>query len=230
MLHESGFDNLQSFVTFQIDLSKGEKKLWNSLDKKTRNSVRKAQKSELDIEDVKEPKQLKEYYMLYLKTQKRLGSPPHSFKLFQNLFSTFSSGQKMRMILAKHNGVPIAGIIIFSQVDTVFWWNNVSDAEHRSLNPTNLLLWKTMKWAAENGYKTMDLGRTRKPSTIYNFKRGWGGEEKPLKDYVRFLGSNKKSLPDPSQRKYRLISTMWGLLPIAITKRIGPRLIQGIGL
>jgi len=230
MLRENGFNNLQSFVTFRIDLSKGEKGLWDSLDKKTRNAVRKAQKSKLDIEYVEEPKQLKEYYALYLKTQKRLGSPPHSFKLFQNLFSTFSTIHKMRMILAKYNSMPIAGITVFSQGDTIFWWNNVSDAEHRSLNPTNLLLWHTMKWATENRYKVMDLGRTRKPSTIYDFKGGWGGEEKPLKDYVRFLSSNKKSLPDPSQRKYILLSACWGLLPIAATKRIGPHIVRGIGL
>jgi len=230
VLLENGFGNVQSYVTFRIELSKGERELWNSLDKKTRNAVRKAQKSKLDVDDVREPSQLKEYYLLYLKTQKRLKSPPHSFKLFQNLFSTFSANQRMRMILARHKDVFIAGITVFFHGNTVFWWNNVSDAEHRSLNPTNLLLWHTMKWATENGYRTMDLGRTRKSSTIYSYKSGWGGEEKPLRDYMRFLGSNKKSLPDPSQKKYRHLAEIRSLLPVAASQRIGPRIIQGIGL
>jgi FemAB-related protein (PEP-CTERM system-associated) len=229
-LIDKNFERLQSYVTFRTDLTKDEKELWSSLDKKTRNAVRKAQKSRLEIDEAKGPDQLKEYFVLYLKTQKRLGSPPHSFKLFLNLFSAFSTNKKIRMFIARHEGVPIAGITVFLHGNSVFWWNNVSDTEHRSLNPTNLLLWHTMQWAVDDGYKLMDLGRTRKPSTIYDFKSRWGGEEKPLKDYVRFMSAGKKNLPDPSQRKYQFLSAIWDLLPVAVTRRIGPRIIQGIGL
>jgi len=229
-LINGGYDEQQSYVTFQIELTRGNKQLWNSLDKKTRNAVRKSQKSGLEAQEVNEPAQLKEYYVLYLQTQKRLGSPPHSLKLFENLFSAFSTSKKMRMILAKLQGQPVAGITVFCHGNNVFWWNNVSDIKHRSLNPTNLLLWNTIEWAVENGYKTMDLGRTRKPSTSYEFKSGWGGEEKPLTDYVRFLSSHKGELPDPSQSRYQFLSSVWSFLPVAVAKRIGPRIIKGIAL
>lgn len=230
VLVQPRFDKVQSYVTFRIDLTKGATQLWNSLDKKTRNAVRKSQKSGLQIEYVNEPDKLREYYGLYLQTQKRLGSPPNSFKLFENLFSAFSLSKKMRMILAKHEGESIAGITVFFHGNNVFWWNNVSDMKHRSLNPTNLLLWSTIEWAVEKGYKTMDLGRTRKFSTIYDFKSGFEGEEKPLIDYVRFLTSGKKELPDPSQQRYRFVSSLWGLLPVSVTRKIGPRIIKGIAL
>ncbi len=225
-----GFDKLQSYVSFCIELAKGTKQLWVSLDKKTRNAVRKAQKSGLQVEDVTEPSHLKEYYSLYLQTQKRLGSPPHSFTLFENLFSALSSNRKMQMIIVRHDGVAIAGITVFLNGTNVFWWNNVSNIEHRSLNPTNLLLWNTIEWATQNGYKTMDMGRTRKPSSIYNFKSGWGGEEKPLEDYIRFLDAKKKNLPDPSQLKYKILSDAWSLLPAFVSRRIGSRIVKGIAL
>ena len=230
ILLQKGFEKAEHYVTFHVDLSNGTKQLWNSLDKKTRNAVRKSQKAELQIKDVNELDQLREYYTLYLETQKRLGSPPHCFQLFENLFSVFCPTNKMRMILARHDNMPIAGIVVFLHGNSVFWWNNVSNAEYRKLNPTNLLLWHAMEWAAEKGYRTMNLGRTRKSTTIYDFKKGWGGEEKPLQDFVHFVASKKKNLPDPSQKKYQVLSAIWDLLPIAVSRRIGPRIIKGIGL
>ena len=228
--HLSGYAESQVYTTFRVNLRRGTKLLWSGLRKNTRNAVRKAVKSGLEVEIAKESEQLKAYYDLYLQTQKRLGSPPHCYKLFENLFDAFSTSGKMRILLAKHRGKPIAGIIVFSYEKTIFWWNNVTDAKYRSLNPTNLLLWNTIEWGVENGYHVMDMGRTRKGTTIYYFKSGWGGHETPLHDYVRFLSSRRRQLPDPSQRKFRYLSNVWSFVPIAVARKIGPRVISGIAL
>jgi len=226
----SGYAESQAYTTFRIDLTKGTKQLWSGLEKKTRNAVRKAEKSGLKVEDANENWQLKTYYELYLQTQKRLGSPPHCYKLFENLLDAFSPNGRMRILLAKYESKPIAGMIIFRFKKTIFWWNNVTDTKSRSLNPTNLLLWNTIEWGVENGYDVMDMGRTRKDTTIYHFKSGWGGQETPLHNYVRFLDSRRRQLPDPSQKKFRYFSDLWGFLPIAVAKEIGPRVISGIAL
>ena len=226
----SGYTEFQVYTTFRIDLTRGTKQLWSGLRQNTRRAVRKAVKSGLVVENAKESEQLKAYYDLYLQTQKRLGSPPHYYKLFENLFDAFSPSGKMRILLAKHQGKPIAGIIVFSYENTIIYWNNVTDAKYRRLNPTNLLLWNTIEWGVENGYHVMDMGRTRKDTTIYYFKSGWGGQETPLHDYMRFQGSRRRPLPDPSQRKFRYLSNVWSFLPIAVAKKIGPRVISGIAL
>jgi CelD/BcsL family acetyltransferase involved in cellulose biosynthesis len=225
-----GYEKSQEYVTFRIDLTKGTDRLWTGLDKKTRNAVRKAAKSGLEAEVVEESEQLKTYYELYLQTQKRLGSPPHSYEFFRKLLELFSPSGKMRMLLARYQDRAIAGITSFSHEGKIFWWNNVSDAKYRNLNPTNLLLWKTIEWGAEQGYHAMDMGRTRRNTTIYNFKSGWGGQEATLQDYINFLGSRGKQLPDPSQKKFQYLSKAWSLLPIRVSKRLGPAVISGIAL
>lgn len=224
------YDKCQEYVTFRIDLTKGTKRLWTSLEKKTRNAVRKATKSGLETEVVEESEQLKAYYELYLQTQKRLGSPPHCYELFQNLFELFSPSGKMRILLARYQDRVIAGIMNFSNEGKIFWWNNVSDAKYRNLNPTNLLLWNAIEWGAEKGYQVMDMGRTRKNTTIYDFKSGWGGQETTLHDYTSFINSRKKQLPDPSQKKFQYLSKAWSFLPIGVSKKLGPRVISGIAL
>lgn len=225
-----GYEVSKEYVTFKIDLTKTTKQLWSELDKKTRNAVRKSMKSGLELEIAKEPIQLKTYYQLYLQTQKRLGSPPHCHELFSNLFRAFSPRYGMRVLLAKRQDKAVAGIIIFSREDEIFWWSNVSDTKYRSLNPTNFLLWNSIEWGAENGYRLMDMGRTRRGTTIYNFKAGWGGRETILQDYTCFLKSGRKQPPDPSQKRFRYLSRMWSLLPLGVSKRLGPRVISGIGL
>ena len=218
------------YVTFKIDLTKGTEECWRCLNRKTRNAVRKAMKSGIDVKEVKTLQQLKTYYELYLQTQRRHGSPPHSFELFEKLYANFHAKGKMKVLLAEYEEIPIAGIIVFLHNDKMFWWSNVTDRKHRALNPTNMLLWRLIKWGIENECKTLDMGRTRKKTSVHHFKSRWGGQEKPLQDYVLFQNSKRKELPDPEQERYRYLSRLWALLPCMLTKKIGPRIISGIAL
>ncbi len=229
-LQAAKYNRSQEYVTFRIDLTKGTKQLWKCLNKKTRNAVRKAEKSGLTLRTATEANQLRDYYRLYLQTQKRLGSPPHSYQLFQNLFETFSQSGKVSIRIGYYSKKPIAGVILFMHDERIFWWNNAADTRYRRLNPTNLLLWNVIEWGAERNFRAMDMGRTRRNTTIHHFKSGWGGHEVPIHDYVCFLTSRKRKLPDPSQTKFQYVSKAWSLLPISVSKRIGPKVVSGIGL
>jgi len=223
------YSPLQRYITFKIDLTKPKETLWLNLDKKTRNAVRKAVKRHVEIRRG-EKKDLRIYYELYLETQKRHGSPPNSFSLFRNFCELLQPMNIMRVLLATFQGKVIGGIITFQLNGVIYWWSNVTEPEFRQLNPTNLLLWRTMEVGHENDFKTLDLGRTRRYTSIYHFKSGWGGKETNLRDYVSFLGSGSSELPDPEQNKYQFLSRFWSFVPIIFAKKIGPRIVSGIGL
>ena len=224
------YHNVRSYVTFRVNLSVELDELWAGLHRKTRNAVKKPMKEGVTVKDVEESEELEPYYGLYLQTQKRHGTPPHDQKLFEKLYDAFSDAGKIRLLMAEYQGNPIGGVIMLLHDKTIFWWNNVTDIKHRSLNPTNLLLWKIIEWGAQNGYHTLDLGRTRKGTAIYHFKSRWGGREAHLYDYVYFLGSEEKELPDPSQKKYRYLSKLWSSMPTSIAKIIGPKIRGDAGL
>ncbi|NIM97899.1 MAG: peptidoglycan bridge formation glycyltransferase FemA/FemB family protein, partial [candidate division Zixibacteria bacterium] len=99
LLPSFGFTPVHRHVTFRIDLTKDESELWAGLKKKARNSLRKAVKAGVEIDEV-DAAGLKPYYDLYLDAQKKHGSPPHSFAFFQNLYDTFRSDGSLRMTLA----------------------------------------------------------------------------------------------------------------------------------
>lgn len=228
LLSSMGFKGLQRHVTFKIDLTKEESELLKGMDKKCRNSLRKAMKSGVRIEEVRLDS-LGQYYDLYLDAQKRLGSPPHSFGFFRNVYDAFGSAGLLRMTLAMYDGRPIGGVMVFCFKDKLYWFGNVTDKKYASLNPTNLLLWHTIQYGRENNLKVFDLGQTRREdSGVYRFKSGWGGDETNLEDFV--LSSDNVELPNPSERKYVFLSKLWSMMPKALAQRLGPRLIGGIGL
>lgn len=229
IFESSGYTYFQRYVTFRVDLVEPVEALWRNLDKKARNATRKALESRLKVIEARETEQVKTYYSLYLKVQKRLGSPPHAYALFKNIFETFYPKGMMKTMLAEHQGKPIAGIVVFKWRNVIYWTSNVTDMEHRHLNPTNLLLWTTIESGSKNHNKALDLGRTRRNTTIHHFKKGWGGKEVRLNDYARFFGKVRVP-PDPNQGRYVYLSKLWSLIPMAPSRCFGPYIISRIAL
>jgi len=230
LMEAYGYTSLRRYITFRVDLTRDPDELWANMHKSTRKSIRKALKNEVTAKEVEGEEQLKAFYMLYLSDVKRHGSPPHKYALFKKLYDSLQVSGKMRVLLAEYKGRFIGGRIVFCDSKTIFCWNSVSDIKYRNLNPSNLLLWEIIEWGLKNGYHTLELGRTRKGTTVYDFKKGWSGEEIFLDEYVYFMDSKKVEFPDPAQRKYRYLAKVWSLIPISLAKTIGPKIISGIAL
>lgn len=223
----SGFTPLRRYLTFRVDLTKSESELWRNLDKKCRNAIRRAMRSGVKIKEV-DLDHISQYYHLYLDTESRHGSPPHSEDFFRNVIDLFAQ-KRLRMMLAVFDGKAIGGIMAFHFMKKLYWFNNVLDREYAKLNPTNLLLWKLIKWGVQNDFAMLDLGQTRpEDKGIYNFKSGWAGRKVPLENHVLMM--KNVEIPDPLQRKYVVLSRLWSLLPQALTERVGPSLIRSIAL
>ena len=230
IMNAHGYTRLRRYVTFRLDLTKDPDGLWANMHKSTRKAIRKALRNEVTTEKVEEEAQLRAFYMLYLRDMKRHGSPPHEYALFKKLFDSFQEDSRMRVLLAKYRGHFIGGRIVFCDGRTVFCWNSVSDVKYRNLNPGNLLLWETIEWGLKNSYQFLEMGRTRKGTTVYDYKKGWGGQEVSLNEYIYFIDSNQRELPDPAQTTYRCLAGVWSWVPIGLAEKIGPKVLSGIAL
>ena len=218
---------LRRYVTFVLDLTKGESELWRSLDKKCRNAVRRARKVGVKIKNAAFD-DVGQYYRLHLLTESRHGSPPHAEAFFRNVFDAFRR-EGLRMTLALYDGQAIGGILAFSFGTKLYWFNNVLDRDYARLNPTNLLLWHLIEWGMQNDFETLDLGQTRPAETgTYSFKRGWSGREVPLENQVLMI--KNAEVPDPLQRKYVILSRLWSMLPQVVVSQVGPSIISRIAI
>ena len=227
-LFSYGYSKPQRYVTFRLNLAKPLDQIWDALRRDRRRTIQGAVESGLIVDEVQTYTQLKAYYELYLKTQIKHGSPPNSYSFFETIFDLLYLKKMCKILVAKYQSRIIGGTIIFYYKDTVYWWNGVIDDKYRHLGPTDLLVWEIIEWGAKNNFKILDFGRTRINTTIYSFKKGWGGQKTPLYNYLYFL--KRKELPDPTQKKYAYLSRIWSLIPTILTQRLGPRIIKGIAL
>jgi len=222
--HFKSFEKREDYCTFLLNLSAKEEELWNNLEKRTRNDINKAKRSELEIIHGRK-QDIAEFYNIYLKTMKRLGSPPQSRKFFEKLFEKMPDS--IRIVLAKHDNKIIAGQIHYYDNEKVNYTYNCALAKYRKLRATDLMLWETILWAQKKGIKNFDFGRTRKNSGVYFSKKGWGGEEKEVSYYYKPI---TKNLEKRQEVKYEWISKLWAkLMPEFVARIIGPWIIKQVG-
>lgn len=199
------------YMTLLLKLDKEPEIVWNKFNNKVRNAVRKSIKTKLEISDG----QVKDFYNIYSKNLRDLGTPPHDRKFFEIVKSEF--GTEMEIIMVRHISKPIASAILLKFKNTVISGWAASDRNYSELNPNNFLYWNAIKDSCEKGYDFFDFGRSLNDSGTYKFKKAWGAEEKQL-HYEYYLNKMKK-LPDTSQTnsKRQSFAKFWKIMPLSVT-------------
>lgn len=224
MFEEQGFRKRDDYCTFVLDISSTQ--LWESIGKKTRNAVRKAEKSGVEVSDAESRADLKDFYTLYLKTMKRIGSPPQPYKYFEKIWEYFYP-ELLKIRFADYMEKRVSGMMFFLYRDAVHYSYSCSLSEHLELRPNNLVLWSTIEWGAENNFKYFDFGRTRPNSGVYLFKKAWGGKQVAMPYFYRFY---KRELKEREEVKYEKLSELWRkYIPERLAEKIGPWIIKQVG-
>lgn len=219
-----------NYSSFLIDLTKPPETIWKDFAGRVRTAIRKAQKSNIRLITAGRIDQLKQFYSLYLINMKQLGSPPHSYSFFENMWKTFFNKNQLKLMLADYNGKLISSILALSYKNKIHWWGSTSLPQYRDLNANSLLIWDLLETGKAEGYKWFDMGRTDPGSNVYVFKKAWGGEEVKLPHlYKSFDG--KLSIPNRNNQRYIFLTSLWRkFLPNMVAKRLGPYLVKKVGV
>jgi hypothetical protein len=150
---------------------KAPEHLWPKLDPKERNIIRKAQAYQLKFEAIEDLESLREkFYPLYLRTMKRLGSPPHPFIYFSGLWQQLRPNLHVFIIIYRSR--PVAALAVWAVGRTVHITDMVSDERFFFVKPNDLAIWEFLKWAYHRGFKIFDFGPVRYRGQEI-FKRKW---------------------------------------------------------
>jgi serine/alanine adding enzyme len=199
--------------------------LWDSLDRKVRNQVRKAQKSGLAYRgggaDL-----LGEFYAVFARNMRDLGTPVYAREFFEQILAAFP--ERARIHVVSHGSTPIAAGLTLQTGTTVEipWASSVRD--FNTLCPNQLLYWSMLEGAAAGGSTTFDFGRSTPNEGTYRFKEQWGAEPVPLCWEYRLLSGGE--LPDtgPTNPKFKLAVALWKKLPLGVANWMGPMIVQAI--
>jgi len=212
----------QHKVTMRLPLQAG---MWDRIDRKVRNQIRKAEKSQLTIARGG-PELLDEFYVVFARNMRDLGTPVYARGFFGEVLNTFRD--RARLLVVRLENRPVASGLSYRTGTTVEmpWASSVRD--FNSLCPNHLLYWNAIESAVAEGCETFDFGRSTPDEGTYKFKEQWGAAPVPLNWEYCLLHDG--GLPDqsPKNPKFRLAIEVWKRCPLWLANALGPHIVRAI--
>jgi len=156
--------------------------IWKNYQKRTRNSIRKAIKSGVEIREGTTLNDYKTFYNIWSKaSQNWENQETYSFKFFQNLHKYGSP--HIKLSLATKDNKTIAGLIAFHYSKTIFLIFSAFIKEYGEFNPTRLIYNESIKQACQEEYKYINFG----PGKLEGLRRVKEGFRAELIETKRYL-------------------------------------------
>jgi FemAB-related protein (PEP-CTERM system-associated) len=215
----------QHKVAMLMPLPAGEGLAWDQLDRKVRNQIKKAQKSDLTAE-VGGRELVDDFFDVFAQNMRDLGTPVHPRRFFQEVLDQFPA--QTCVVLVRHGAEAVAGAIGYRHRDTmeIPWASSLRS--HRARCPNNLLYWRAIQHAIAGGCATLDFGRSTPDEGTFHFKRQWGAEPSPLFWEYRMLGGGAVPDQSPKNPSFKSAVALWKHLPVPVATWLGPGIMKAI--
>ena len=209
-----------SYYGHLLDLRPGAEKVFAGFDSSVQRALRKADRSGLTIEFSRELEAVHEFYRLMRKTRKRHGVPPQPFPFFAAIHRHILAEKLGWVVLARHEGTPVAAAVYFHFGKTAIYKYGASDKAFQHLRANNLVMGEAIKRHAEEGFETLNFGRTSITNPgLRKFKLSWGTSEYPI-DYVRHdLRTDEFVAAEPTSSGWT--TRLLKLLPAPVSRLVG---------
>ena len=179
-----------------LDLNKTSDEMLRDLDKKTRYSIKQAEKAGVvtEIVDHDFNKYFPDFYRLMSETAKRNGFQLHAKSYYENIFARLENNKNAFLVVAKYQEqiLVINLIIIFGEIANYVF--SGASSEHRELSASYLAQWRSITESAKRGAKHYNFGGVSGDDKMYHgwqgltlFKKKFGGylvEHAPFYDLV----------------------------------------------
>jgi len=199
--------------------------IWDDLDRKVRNQIRKAEKSGLVVERGGESL-LADFYAVFARNMRDLGTPVYSRRLFEDVLRTFP--ERAQLHIVRLNGKPVAAGLTYRTASMVQlpWASSIR--EFNSLCANVLLYWDAIQFAQSTGAGVFDMGRSTPNEGTFKFKAQWGAEPVPLHWEYQLSSDGRLPNVSPANPKFQLAIALWQKLPLGVATRVGPMIVRAI--
>lgn len=199
--------------------------MWNGLDRKVRNQIRKAEKSGLVVERGGAAL-VGDFYQVFARNMRDLGTPVYSRRLFEQVLRVFPERAQLHVVRLNNQAIA-AGLTYRTATMVQLPWAS-SIRSYNSLCPNVLLYWDAIQFAHDSGANVFDMGRSTPNEGTYKFKAQWGAEPVPLHWEYQLLTPGELPNVSPANPKYQFAIALWQKLPLSLTTRVGPMIVRAI--
>lgn len=156
---------------FEIDLTLGERELFESMSSACRRCVRKAEKSGVVIEEASDEQFAEEYYsQLQDVFAKQALAPPYGIERVRELVRCLGSSGMLLLLRARDATGRCIGTGLFPAAnDLMYFWGGASWRQYQQLRPNELIQWHAIRYWKQRGIQRYDMGGGGE------YKRKYGG-------------------------------------------------------
>jgi CelD/BcsL family acetyltransferase involved in cellulose biosynthesis len=161
------------------------------------------------------------FWPLFLRSMKRLGSPPHPFAYFSGLQRHYPG--ELKIFWARAGGELVSALLGFAVGKRIQITNIVSDERHWDLRTNDLVHWEFIKWGCERGYEEFDFGSVRYDGQL-RFKKKWGAEIREGGYHVAAVEPGRPvHALSSSSKSLGAAAAIWSrCVPLRLTALVGP--------
>lgn len=217
-------EQMTAKVHMRLSLPASVDELRDGLKSKVRSQVKKGEAQGFEVQWGRE-ELLADFYKLFVRRMRDLGTPVYSRGLFQSILQEFSSEAEICCI--RSGKTPAAAALLIHGAGLTEVPSASSLSQFNPLNVNMFMYWQLLTRAVERGQEAFDFGRATRDGNTFNFKKQWGAEPSSAvwQYYVR-----KGTCGDmrPTGKKTQMMIRVWQHLPLVITRLIGPYIVRGI--
>ena len=213
-------------VSMLLELEPSSEKQLAAFKPKLRSQIKKAIKNGCETVVGNTPELVEDFYYVFSRNMRLLGSPVHSKALFHAICKAY--GDKAVVAVVYFEGeVAAGGIVLCNGQQAAIPWAS-SLAEYNRLAPNMLLYWELLAHCADAGIRFFDFGRSSFGEGTFRFKKQWGAQPYLL-TWKNWLDQSE-SLAGPPGKLRSIIENAWRRLPLNVANFLGPFIRKHISL
>jgi len=176
----NGFTATDNYLLHRLDLSAGLQEVKTKFHKNhVLRKIRRSEREQLSYHEGRSDELLRSFYKLVIQTRRRHRLPPQPYEWFRAVLDCLPQEAKIRV--AAKDGKPVAAVLTMSDSRTMTYKYGASNADAHCFGGMQMLLWRTVQEACDQGCTTMDFGRSRAESEgEVAFKDHWGAPRASL--------------------------------------------------
>jgi len=216
-------------VRMIMPLPENSEALFSGFKSKLRSQIRKSEKNGLTSKTGRDTRFTDEFYQVFTRNMRDLGSPVHSKKWFEQVMSSYGQDAVIATIYSE-NKVVGAGIVLFNGNKACIPWAS-TNSDFNRLAPNMLLYWTLLKYVNDRGCQEFDFGRSTIGEGTFKFKAQWGAKPELL-NWQKYNGLGQlidEKTGEVSNLRL-LVEKTWRKLPVSISEYIGPKIRKYISL
>jgi lipid II:glycine glycyltransferase (peptidoglycan interpeptide bridge formation enzyme) len=169
-----------AYRTLVVDLEPDLEELRRNLDKKWRNQLSRAEKSDLKVVVGNGSEEYRTFRVMYDQMRKRKTfETTVDIDEFSRIQLDLAESHRMRVLICEEGVVPVAGLVASAMGNSAIYLLGATGDSGLNAKGAYLLQWTLIKWLKENGFKWYNLGGIdpQQNPGVYHFKKGLSGKD-----------------------------------------------------